>query len=240
MLMMSELATNAIVHAATGFEVGIDRSADWLRIAVTDVGGGQPELHAPSSSDPHGRGLQIVKELSDEWGMIDNENHSGKTVWCAVRLDRTGPSEGEPTSTGEDARGRTDRRRGRPVRRQQKRKSDRSEAVDDGRAQSSSKSGGHARSASPAVVTSGYRPAIAVASTLSPSSSYRCGPRSSADSRVAIRPGCASSRVRDTWSRRSSCHGAATIWTPTGRPVASSSVPALQAPTRAEHRPSWA
>src|SRR5208282_1390017 len=34
--------------------------------------------------------------------------------------------------------------------------------------------------------------------------------------------GCASSRVRDTRSRRSSRHGAATIWTPTGRPVASS------------------
>src|SRR6516164_7187069 len=32
--------------------------------------------------------------------------------------------------------------------------------------------------------------------------------------------GCASSRVRDTCSRRFSCQGAATIWTPTGRPVA--------------------
>ncbi len=142
--MMSELATNAIVHAATGFEVSIDRSADWLRIAVTDVGGGEPELQSPSSSDPHGRGLQIVKELSDEWGMIDNEDHSGKTVWCAVRLDRTGPSEDMATTTSEDARGRTDRRRGRPVLRRQKRGSDRSEVVEDGRQRPSSRSGGRA------------------------------------------------------------------------------------------------
>jgi anti-sigma regulatory factor (Ser/Thr protein kinase) len=140
-LMMSELATNAIVHAATGFEVGIDRSVDWLRIAVTDVGGGEPELQSPSSSDPHGRGLQIVKELSDEWGMIDNDDHSGKTVWCALRLDRTGRSEGAATATSEEAGGRTDRQRSRPIPRQQKRGADRSEAVEDGQAQSWSKTG---------------------------------------------------------------------------------------------------
>jgi len=98
-LMMSELATTAIVHAASGFEVSIDRSADWLRINVTDMGGGEPELQSPSSTDPHGRGLQIVKKFSDEWGMIDNEDHSGKTVWCAIRLDRTGPSKRVAKST---------------------------------------------------------------------------------------------------------------------------------------------
>lgn len=136
-LMMSELATNAIVHAATGFEVSIERSADWLRISVTDVGGGAPELKSPASSDPHGRGLQIVKELSDEWGMIDNEDGSGKTVWCAVRLDRTGPPGSVPTSTSEEARGRPDRRRDRPLPHRQKREADRSEAVEDRRRPSS-------------------------------------------------------------------------------------------------------
>ena len=91
-LMMSELATNAIVHAATGFEVVVDRSENSLRVAVTDVGGGKPELQSPRSSEAHGRGLQIVHQLSDEWGMIDNDDHSGKTVWYTVRLDRTGAS----------------------------------------------------------------------------------------------------------------------------------------------------
>jgi len=139
-LMMSELATNAIVHAATGFEVSIERSAGWLRISVTDVGGGAPELQSPPSSDPHGRGLQIVKELSDEWGMIDNEDHAGKTVWCAVRLDRTGPPESVATTTSEDAGGRPDRRRDRPVPHRQKRDADRSEAVEDSRRRPSSRS----------------------------------------------------------------------------------------------------
>ena len=111
-LMMSELATNAIVHAATGFEVVVDRSVDVLRIAVTDVGGGEPELRTPPSSEPHGRGLQIVKELSDGWGIIDDDDHSGKTVWCTVRLDRTAPSGVGDSSSPGDARPRSRGRTG--------------------------------------------------------------------------------------------------------------------------------
>jgi anti-sigma regulatory factor (Ser/Thr protein kinase) len=143
-LMMSELATNAIVHAATGFEVDIDRTKDWLRFAVIDAGDGNPELRSPSSGDPHGRGLQIVKELADEWGVIDNEDNSGKTVWCAVRLDGTSRSM-DATSARVDARGRPDRRRAPAVRPQPDKGSDRSETGEDGRAQSSSNSGGRVR-----------------------------------------------------------------------------------------------
>jgi anti-sigma regulatory factor (Ser/Thr protein kinase) len=86
-LMMSELATNAVVHAGTGFEVCIERTATFLRVDVTDVGHGEPRLRSPSMSEPHGRGLQIVKELSDQWGSLEDADHSGKTVWFLVRLD---------------------------------------------------------------------------------------------------------------------------------------------------------
>lgn len=93
-LMMSELATNAIVHAGTGFEVTIDRSPAELRVAVTDVGGGEPQVQTPSSSEPHGRGLQIVTRLADDWGMSDNPDRSGKTVWYVLRLDATARRDG--------------------------------------------------------------------------------------------------------------------------------------------------
>lgn len=86
-LMMSELATNAVVHALTGFEVSIERSSTQVRVEVADVGEGEPRLRSPSSSEPHGRGLRIVEELSDEWGMVESDDHSGKTVWYMVRLD---------------------------------------------------------------------------------------------------------------------------------------------------------
>jgi len=92
-LMMSELATNAIVHAGTGFEVTIDRSPGALRVAVADLGGGEPAVQDPSSSEPHGRGLQIVTRLADDWGMTDNHDRSGKTVWYVIRMDQPEPVE---------------------------------------------------------------------------------------------------------------------------------------------------
>ncbi len=101
-LMMSELATNAIVHAGTGFEVAIDRSPETLRVAVADVGGGEPELRTPSSSEPHGRGLQIVTHLADEWGMSDNDDRLGKTVWYVIRLDRPQLSGSRGSSVRDD------------------------------------------------------------------------------------------------------------------------------------------
>ena len=129
-LMMSELATNAVVHAGTGFEVGIERTATLFRVDVTDVGGGDPQPQSPSISEPHGRGLQIVRQLSDDWGVLENPDQSSKTVWYAVRLDpesttagddrvperRQGRQTGAPTSqvgsrqalTGDDHSGGTD------------------------------------------------------------------------------------------------------------------------------------
>jgi anti-sigma regulatory factor (Ser/Thr protein kinase) len=120
-LMMSELATNAVVHALTGFEVCIERTATQVRVEVADVGEGEPRLRSPSSSEPHGRGLRIVEELSDEWGMVESDDHSGKTVWYVVRLDPASASGAEvaasegrkaPARAGRSAGG---RRQGAPA-----------------------------------------------------------------------------------------------------------------------------
>lgn len=86
-LMVSELATNAIVHAATGFGVNIARTDSEVRVEVNDLGGGTPELRTPLTTEPQGRGVQIVQKLSDEWGIIDYDGERGKTVWFAVALD---------------------------------------------------------------------------------------------------------------------------------------------------------
>jgi anti-sigma regulatory factor (Ser/Thr protein kinase) len=112
-LMMSELATNAVVHALTGFEVCIDRGATQVRVEVADVGEGEPRLRSPSSSEPHGRGLRIVEELSDEWGMVESDDHAGKSVWFAVRLDPASASEAEvAASEGRKAPARSGRSAG--------------------------------------------------------------------------------------------------------------------------------
>ncbi len=122
-LMVSELATNAIVHAVTGFEVCIDRKGSKLRVEVTDLGGGRPELRAPSSDDPHGRGLQIVKTLSDKWGIVEMTSEKGKTVWFTVTLQPTEEREGDH-GTKRLKRSRADGYAGRATRRTVKERGD--------------------------------------------------------------------------------------------------------------------
>jgi anti-sigma regulatory factor (Ser/Thr protein kinase) len=85
-VMVSELATNAIRHAGTGFVLGIDRTDDALRVEVTDPGVGEPAMRSPEPWEPTGRGLRIVQEFSDDWGVAPSPGRSGKTVWFTISL----------------------------------------------------------------------------------------------------------------------------------------------------------
>jgi anti-sigma regulatory factor (Ser/Thr protein kinase) len=87
-LMVSELATNALVHASSGFDVSVDRSVASVTISVADRGDGTPAIQSPSSNEPHGRGLRIVATLSDDWG-ISSTAETGKTVWFRMSFRRT-------------------------------------------------------------------------------------------------------------------------------------------------------
>jgi anti-sigma regulatory factor (Ser/Thr protein kinase) len=115
-LMVSELATNAIVHATTGFEVTIDRTTSKLRVEVADLGGGEPELQMPSVREPHGRGLQIVRELSDEWGITENADNRGKTVWYEVRVGPARLLDSDDPTTPEATRRKAHQQSGRAPR----------------------------------------------------------------------------------------------------------------------------
>lgn len=99
LLMVSELATNAIVHAVTGFEVSIDRTKSKVRVEVADLGGGEPELQSPTTTELHGRGLQIVEELSDEWGITERAGDRGKTVWYEVDVSPGRQRAGDDSAT---------------------------------------------------------------------------------------------------------------------------------------------
>lgn len=106
-LMLSELATNAIRHAGSAFEVSLERSDRRLKVAVTDEGGGTPTLRSPTPRELSGRGLQIVKMLARDWG-IDQATSGHKTVWFTLELAgdaaatvqrrsrRTGAEAGDP------------------------------------------------------------------------------------------------------------------------------------------------
>ena len=85
-VLVSELATNAVVHGSTDFTIAVDRFDDHVRVTVTDRGLGTPTLHWPRRTDIHGRGLQIVRELSDRWGVARIPGQPGKSVWFDVAV----------------------------------------------------------------------------------------------------------------------------------------------------------
>jgi two-component sensor histidine kinase len=85
-LLVSELATNCVKHSRTDFEVTIDVNDSSARVQVADEGPGLPRPGDPRPHDTSGRGLLVVQELSDEWGILPGDNGKGKTVWFSMSL----------------------------------------------------------------------------------------------------------------------------------------------------------
>ncbi len=83
-LLTSELATNAVLHGCTAFDVIVSQDDDALRVAVHDESNRMPVPLAGKPSDPHGRGLSMVELLSDKWGTV--QNGPGKTVWFDLKI----------------------------------------------------------------------------------------------------------------------------------------------------------
>jgi anti-sigma regulatory factor (Ser/Thr protein kinase) len=108
LVMVSELSTNALVHASTGFEVTVERSVAGVMVSITDRGDGTPAVRSPGSHEPHGRGLRIVQALSDEWGVISSPE-TGKTVWFRVSLERTSSGQVGDSERATRESGRVDR-----------------------------------------------------------------------------------------------------------------------------------
>jgi anti-sigma regulatory factor (Ser/Thr protein kinase) len=92
-LMVSELATNAVVHTSSPFTIGIDRSDHEARISVTDQGVGTPRLRHAASTDTDGRGLGIVAAIATAWGV--DLHPDSKTVWFTVPIRARTPDRSE-------------------------------------------------------------------------------------------------------------------------------------------------
>jgi len=80
-LIVSELATNAVTHAATPFTVRLIVGST-VRVELADGSPAPPVLRRPSSRVAGGRGLVIVEEFADRWGSYPVDN--GKVVWAEV------------------------------------------------------------------------------------------------------------------------------------------------------------
>lgn len=81
LLGVSELVTNAVVHAGSPAELHLRWQGARLRVEVRDSDP-TPIPHrrpAATTEDTHGRGLLLVDAVADGWGVQDGED--GKVVW---------------------------------------------------------------------------------------------------------------------------------------------------------------
>ena len=79
-LVASELASNALLHAEGVVRVDVTEHGDAVRIAVHDRTRVPPVMARPSLEAMTGRGLRLVASLSREWGAEQTED--GKFVWA--------------------------------------------------------------------------------------------------------------------------------------------------------------
>lgn len=77
-LLVSELATNALVHSASRFRLTLFAAHGLLRCEVQDHGSRVPKVLDAGASES-GRGMFLVEALSQRWGC--HQDGPGKTVW---------------------------------------------------------------------------------------------------------------------------------------------------------------
>ncbi|MGW8955576.1 SpoIIE family protein phosphatase [Streptomyces sp. NPDC055709] len=100
-LLVSELVTNAVIHAGTTIQLGchlenINENVNQaLVVEVSDHHPTRPPVPGElDTSDVHGRGLQLVKEIAQSWGV--SYDTGAKIVWFRI----CPPTTTEPAVTG--------------------------------------------------------------------------------------------------------------------------------------------
>ncbi len=106
-LVVSELATNAVRHAGSSFSVCLALGEGTVQIEVSDADAEVPRAGAPAAGPSGGRGLLVVERLARSWGSRPKPG-AGKVVRVELAVRRLAgragsPTEGErhPATTGE-------------------------------------------------------------------------------------------------------------------------------------------
>ncbi|HVT22343.1 MAG TPA: ATP-binding protein [Mycobacteriales bacterium] len=95
--IVSELASNAVIHAGTDFTVSLVRDGKTTRIEVVDHSARRAQSRGYDLDASTGRGLRLVETLSREWGV--SKKGKSKAVWAVV--DSTAFVDTEPEALPE-------------------------------------------------------------------------------------------------------------------------------------------
>lgn len=101
-LLTSELATNAVIHARTLFVVTVRRVGSSVRVDVQDGSTIAAHRCRYSATSGTGRGLGMVEDVADAWGV--EEVTDGKRVWFTLTVGRRAGGDDEVATmpTGSD------------------------------------------------------------------------------------------------------------------------------------------
>jgi anti-sigma regulatory factor (Ser/Thr protein kinase) len=87
-LLVSELATNAVIHAGSAYTVTVRRHDGFVRVEVADASPSSARRCRYSPTSGTGRGLGMVEDLSSGWGV--EEDGVGKIVWFELPIPGPG------------------------------------------------------------------------------------------------------------------------------------------------------
>lgn len=93
-LLVSELATNALLHAGTVIDVRCRTGPGIVRVDVRDGSALVPARRGYEGEATTGRGLEMVDALAARWGI--EPDAGGKTMWFELGV----PPEDHPTAAG--------------------------------------------------------------------------------------------------------------------------------------------
>ena len=102
-LLTSELATNALLHARSGFTVRLERRDTGVRVALLDDSAMRPTRRSHGLEATTGRGLALVETLAADWGSVEEEALDGKAkgVWFELSADSEDTEHDEGALFGE-------------------------------------------------------------------------------------------------------------------------------------------
>jgi anti-sigma regulatory factor (Ser/Thr protein kinase) len=83
-LLVSEVVTNAVLHARSDLVVSVEDLGDTVRVEVADLSPVSPRLHNFALESATGRGLRMLDRLAVGWGVDSRSDGGGKVVWFEV------------------------------------------------------------------------------------------------------------------------------------------------------------
>jgi anti-anti-sigma regulatory factor len=83
-VIATELVANVVRHARTTMDLTLALRAGRFSVAVRDRSDSMPRAADPGPADVGGRGLRLIRELSDGWGVLPVLD--GKVVWANLAM----------------------------------------------------------------------------------------------------------------------------------------------------------